>query len=45
MDLSTLINPMPTKYSNTDGESNSVIDLMFLHSGSTKLNNHSIHPD
>ena len=45
LDLPTLINPMPTKYSNTDGKSNSVIDLMFLHSGSTKLNNHSIHPD
>ena len=36
---------MPIRYSNTDGESNSVIDLIFLHSRSTKLNNHSIHPD
>jgi len=36
---------MPTRYSDTDGESNSVIDLMFLYSGSTELNNHLIHPD
>ena len=36
---------MPTRYSDTDGKSNSVIDLMFLYSGSTKLNNHSIHLD
>ena len=45
LDLSTLINPMSTRYSDTDGESNLVIDLLFLCSGSTKLNNHSIHPD
>jgi len=37
--------PMLTRYSDTDGESNSVIDLMFLHSESTELNNHLIHPD
>ena len=45
LDLLTPINPVPTRYSNTDGESNSVIDLMFLCSRSTELNNHSIHPD
>ena len=36
---------MPTRYSDTDSKSNSVIDLMFLHSRSTELNNHLIHPD
>jgi len=36
---------MPTRYSDTDGKSNLVIDLMFLHSGSTKLNNYSIYSD
>jgi len=45
LDLLTPINPMPTRYPDTDGESNSVIDLMFLCSGSTELNNHSIHPN
>ena len=45
LDLLTPINPMSTRYSDTDSESNSVIDLMFLCSGSTKLNDHSIHPD
>ena len=45
LDLSTLINLMPTRYSDTDGKSNSVIDLIFLHSRSTKLNNYLIHPD
>ena len=45
LDLLTPINLVPTRYSNTDGESNSVIDLMFLCSRSTELNNHLIHPD
>ena len=44
LDLSIPTNPVPTKYSNTMGESDSVIDLMFLHSHSSKLNNHMIHP-
>jgi len=38
-------NFVPTRYSDTAGEVNSVIDLMFLQSGSIKLNNHLIHPD
>ena len=45
LDLLTLTNPTPTRYSNTEREANSVIDLMFFCSGSTKLNNHSIHPN
>ena len=36
---------VPTRYLDMAGESNLVIDLMFLQSGLTVLNNHSIHPD
>jgi len=45
LDLSILTNSIPTRYSDTKGEANLVIDLMFFHSGSNKLNNHLIHPD
>jgi len=45
LDLSLSTNPVPTRYSDTIGESDSVIDLMFLHSESNELNNHAIHPD
>ena len=45
LDLSVLTNPVSTKYSDTTGKLNLVIDLMFLQSGLTELNNHSIHPD
>ena len=45
LNLLILTNPTPTRYSDTEGEANSVIDLMFLHSRSNKLNNHSIHSD
>jgi len=41
----TSTNPCPTRYSDTAGEANSVIDLIFLCYGSTELNQHSIHPD
>ena len=46
-DLSLLspANPGPTRFSDTIGESNSVIDLMFLCHGSIELDNHSILPD
>jgi len=40
--LSLLTNPSPTRYSDTAGESNSVIDLMFLHNGSSELDHHTI---
>ena len=43
LDLSTSTNQIPTRYSDTSGESDSVIDLMFLWSGSSELNSHSIH--
>ena len=40
--LSSPTNPSPTRFSNTAGESNSIIDLMFLRHGSAELNNHTI---
>ena len=46
-DLSLSYSPdlVLTRYSDNPSESNSVIDLMFLHSSSSKLNTHCIHPD
>jgi len=44
LSLFTPTNPCPTRYSDTAEESNSVIDLMFLHCGSYELDHHSIHP-
>ena len=38
-------NPYPTRFSDTVGEANLTIDLMFLRCDSIKLNQHSIHPD
>ena len=40
--LSTPTNPGPTRFSDTARESNSVIDLMFLQSGSIELDRHTI---
>ena len=45
LDLLIPTNPTPTRYSDTEGGANSVIDLIFLHSRSNKLNNHLIHPN
>jgi len=44
LDLLILTNSIPIRYSDTEREANSVIDLMFFRSGSNKLNNHLIHP-
>ena len=41
----SLTNPGPTRFSDTAGESNSVIDLMFLWHGSDELDNHFILPE
>jgi len=38
-------NPCPTRYSNMVGEANLTIDLIFLRYGSSKINQHSIHPE
>jgi len=43
--LSTPTNPCPTRYSDMAGEFNSVIDLMFLHYGSSELDHHTILPE
>ena len=43
--LSSPTNPCPTRYSDTAGESNSVIDLMFLRFRSQELDNHFILPE
>ena len=43
--LSNPINPCPTRYSETAGESNSVIDLIFLCYDSAELDQHSILPE
>ena len=45
LDLLISINPTPTRYSDIVGKLNLVIDLMFLHSGLSKLNYHLIHSD
>ena len=43
--LSSPTNPGPTRFSDTAGESNSMIDLMFLQYGSVELDKHTILPD
>jgi len=45
LDLSIPTNSVPTRNSNTAGELDSVINLMFLCSGLSELNNHAIHPE
>ena len=43
--LSSPTNPCPTRYSDMAGESNSIIDLMFLRYDSSELDQHSIIPE
>ena len=43
LDLLILTNPIPTRYSDTPGMSDLVLNLMFLHSNSSELNHHAIH--
>ena len=43
--LSSPTNPGPTRFSDTAGESNLVIDLMFLRCGSVELDHHTILPE
>ena len=43
--MSIPTNQVLTRYSDIIGKSNLTINLMFLQSGSTKLNNHLIHPN
>ena len=45
LSLSMPTNSGPTRFSDTAGESNSVIDLMFLQCGSRELDQHHILPD
>jgi len=45
LELPFTTDPIPTRYSNNVNDSNLVIDLMFLHSESSELKNHSIHLD
>ena len=45
LDLSIPVNPVSTRYSNNNQDSNLVLDLMFLRFGSAKLSNHYIHPN
>ena len=45
LDLLISTHQVPTKYLDMTGKANSVINLMFLQSSSTELNNHSIHLD
>ena len=45
LELSMLINQVPTYYANNPNKANSIINLMFLQANSKEFNNHSILPN
>ena len=45
LELLNPTNQVPTRYSDNRHDSNSVINLMFLYNGLSKLDSHFIHPD
>jgi len=45
LEISKLTKLFPTRYSNNDQDSNSVLDLIFLWLFPTEFNNHLIHSD
>jgi len=45
LSLSNPTNSCPTRYLDMSGDVNSVLDLMFLYSGSSELDSHCIHPE
>jgi len=45
LELSNLTKPFPTRYSDNDQDSNSVLDLVFLCPLTSEFNNHHIHSD
>ena len=45
LELSTLTNQVPTRYSNNCQDVNLVLDLIFLYFRSNELNNHIIYPE
>ena len=45
LELLNPTNQVPTRYSNNEHDSNSIINLMFPYNGSSELDNYSIHSD
>ena len=45
LELLNPTNQVPTRYSNNEHDSNSIIDLIFLYNGLGKLDNYSIYSD